>query len=146
MTDLYSALVAIVWGLHGPESVPYTIRNHWRKALLYQHRFDVNIREIYIYLLFSGAGTRKCQLHLSVKRGLLSCWEERFPELNSWCFCNWHLVESSIGKSPLSDNTPLSELYMHLETPEVKGLVSLTPLLKIFMRLTVSWFQFLWQS
>lgn len=52
MTDLYSALVAIVWGLHGPESVPYTIRNHWRKALLYQHRFDVNIREIYIYAVF----------------------------------------------------------------------------------------------
>lgn len=48
MTDLYSALVAIVWGLHGPESVPYTIRSHWRKALLYQHRFDINIREIYI--------------------------------------------------------------------------------------------------
>lgn len=106
---------------------------------LYSTNTDLTlISEKYIYMLFSGAGTRKCQLHLSVKRGLLSCWEERFPELNSWCFCNWHLVESSIGKSPLSDNTPLSELYVHLETPEVKGLVSLTPLLKIFMCLTVS--------
>jgi len=45
-----------------------------------------------------------------------------------------------MGKTPLLDNTPISELFLYLTTPEVKGLVNLTALPEI------SWLQFLWQS
>lgn len=81
------------------------------------------------------------------KKGLLSCREEWFPELDTWCFCiTCTQVQSCMGKPPLLDNIPLSGLFLPLTTPEVKGLVNLTPLLKIFNHLALSWFQLLCQS
>lgn len=117
MIDLSFALVATILLLRGPETGPIQSPTPSENTLVLTLILEEN------YMLFSGAGTRKCKFDILVKQGLFSCWKELFLELGSWYFCN--LVLSCMNKPLFLDNTLLSELFLSLKTAVVKGLVNL---------------------